>query len=78
MENQSMVDFHDAFDFRCVERINNRLPFSDLELRNAVGESGGDRGGFGEGFVVAKGVNGTTLGVLSDVVVAELTGCFQE
>ncbi|GMN54240.1 hypothetical protein TIFTF001_023375 [Ficus carica] len=66
------LDVHDALDLGGVEVVHDGLPAGDLELRLSVGEGGGDGGGVGEAPVLAEAVEGTALGVLSDVVVAEL------
>ena len=70
-----MIEFHDAFDLGCVERINQSLSLRNLQLRLAGGESGGRVGGM---FVETKGVDCTTLTIFSDVVIGELTGCSKE
>lgn len=65
------LDVHDALDLGGIELVDDDLPASNLELRLSVGKGGGDDGGIGEAPVVAEGVDGPALGVLSDVVVAE-------
>ena len=66
------VDIHDALDVGGVEAVDDGLPPGDLELRLAVGERGGRGGRVRQGPVLAEGVGGAALGVLPDVVVAEL------
>lgn len=67
-------DLHEALDLGSVERINNGLPFGDLELRPGVGDGGGDRRRIRELLVVAKPCDASPLNVLPDVVIRELGG----
>ena len=73
-----MIEFHDAFNLGCVERVNKNLSLRKLQLRFAVGEGGGDGRRVSQLFIQTKSVDCATLAVLSDVVIRELTGCSKE
>lgn len=63
---------HDAGKGRGVERINNGLSFSDVELGLAVGEGGGNGTRVRECRVLTKRIDGASFGVFPDVVIWEL------
>lgn len=71
-------DLNDALDFGGVEGVDDDLPLSDLQLGLGVGDGGGDRGGVGEILAVSEGGDGSSLGVLPDIVVRELGGGSEE
>lgn len=72
------MSLHDALYLGRIEGVDSGLSFSNFKLSLAVGVGGGDGWRIGKVPVMAEAVEGASFGVLSDVVIAEVTSCTEQ
>lgn len=68
---KGLMGFHDTFKLWGIERVDYSLSHGDLELRLAIGKSRGNGRWVRKVAILTKGVDGSALCVLFDVVVCE-------